>query len=117
VTDGVGATAAAGLRLACREIFQSEVPMTSSRTLSATDFKVPSMTLSGVVDYDMYVSFRKQFAAADQDLVIVELSSLGGDPEVARMMGEDVALPARCFPIDDMFFSARLRFTRPVRPS
>ena len=54
--------------------------MPSSHTLSATDFKVPAVTLSGVVDYEMYVSFRKQFAVANQDLIIVELSTLGGDP-------------------------------------
>jgi ATP-dependent protease ClpP protease subunit len=72
--------------------------MPSSQTLSATDFKVPAVTLSGVVDYEMYVSFRKQFAAANQDLIIVELSTLGGDPEVARMMGEDVRFASEMFP-------------------
>jgi hypothetical protein len=39
----------------------------------------------------MYKSFRAQFDnAADKDLVVIKLSTLGGDPEVARMMGEDV---------------------------
>jgi ATP-dependent protease ClpP protease subunit len=59
--------------------------------LQATDFRDPAVLLSGTVDYAMYNSFREQFAKApDQGLVVVELSTLGGDPEVARMMGEDV---------------------------
>lgn len=61
------------------------------KPLQAADFKTPAICLSGVVDYDMYKKFRSQFdAASDTDLVVVELSTLGGDPEVARMMGEDI---------------------------
>jgi hypothetical protein len=72
-------------------------------TLPATVFKSPAIALSGVVDYDMYTKFRTQFdKASDQDIVVIELSTLGGDPEVARMMGEDVRFasemePARRF--------------------
>src|SRR3954466_14319184 len=59
--------------------------------LPATAFKSPPVALSGLVDYDMYKSFRAQFdRASDRELVVIELSTLGGDPEVARMMGEDV---------------------------
>jgi ATP-dependent protease ClpP protease subunit len=59
--------------------------------LSKSDFKSPAVRLSGVVDDDMYSSFRSQLdQAGDQPLVVVELSTLGGDPEVARMMGEDI---------------------------
>jgi ATP-dependent protease ClpP protease subunit len=59
--------------------------------LAARDFRDPAITLSGTVDYDMYKHFREQLArASDNNLVVVELSTLGGDPEVARMMGEDV---------------------------
>ena len=72
--------------------------MPPNRPLVAKDFAAPSVTLSGVVDYDMYVSFRKQFAAANEELVIVELSTLGGDPEVARMMGEDIRFSSDMFP-------------------
>lgn len=54
-------------------------------------FNCPAIALSGTVDYEMYERFRKQLSAsADAELVVVELSTLGGDPEVARMMGEDV---------------------------
>jgi hypothetical protein len=39
----------------------------------------------------MYNSFRDQLGRAPASgLIVVELSTLGGDPEVARMMGEDV---------------------------
>lgn len=39
----------------------------------------------------MYKTFRSQLADAPAEgLVVVELSTLGGDPEVARMMGEDI---------------------------
>ena len=62
-----------------------------ARALSPADFHNPSVLLSGPVDYDMYRSFRTAFDAAPRDeLVVIELSTLGGDPEVARMMGEDV---------------------------
>ena len=58
--------------------------------LPPSAFKTPAVLLSGPVDYDMYRDFRRQFEQASQDLVVVELSTLGGDPEVARMMGEDI---------------------------
>ncbi|MEG9503349.1 MAG: ATP-dependent Clp protease proteolytic subunit [Methylorubrum extorquens] len=59
--------------------------------LSAPAFKEPAILLSGSVDYDMYKEFRRQLdQASQQELVVIELSTLGGDPEVARMMGEDI---------------------------
>src|SRR6201994_2949808 len=59
--------------------------------LSPIDFKNPAILLSGPVDYNMYVAFRNQLVGAPlTGLVVIELSTLGGDPEVARMMGEDV---------------------------
>jgi ATP-dependent protease ClpP protease subunit len=61
-----------------------------NETLTSADFATPSILLSGAVDYDMYKDFRRQFDAAKGDLIVVELSTLGGDPEVARMMGEDI---------------------------
>jgi len=62
-----------------------------SQTLQAADFHNPAVLLSGGVDYAMYANFRSQIAAAPPEgLVVVELSTLGGDPEVARMMGEDI---------------------------
>ncbi len=65
--------------------------MMQDSTLSAAQFVAPAIMLSGAVDYAMYKDFRRQLvAAADRELVVVELSTLGGDPEVARMMGEDI---------------------------
>ena len=59
--------------------------------LPASAFKGPAILLSGSVDYDMYRDFRRQLdQASQQNLVVIELSTLGGDPEVARMMGEDI---------------------------
>jgi ATP-dependent protease ClpP protease subunit len=59
--------------------------------LQANDFRDPAILLSGTVDYEMYASFRDKLAAAPkQGVVAIELTTLGGDPEVARIMGEDV---------------------------
>jgi len=63
----------------------------STPPLAANDFDMPRVLLAGTVDYEMYKDFRRQLAEAPaQGLVIIELSTLGGDPEVARMMGEDI---------------------------
>ncbi len=59
--------------------------------LEPAAFAAPAVLLSGTVNQEMYRSFRSQLdAARERDLVVVELSTLGGDPEVARMMGEDI---------------------------
>ncbi|MEH3106196.1 MAG: peptidase S14 [Sphingomonas fennica] len=75
----------------------------TAQALTAADFAQPAILLSGPVDYPMYEAFRNQLATAPAEgLVVIELSTLGGDPEVARMMGEDVRFnsdlnPARRF--------------------
>lgn len=67
--------------------------------LAPVDFRTPAVRLSGGVDYAMYVAFRGQFdQASDKKLVVVELSTLGGDPEVARMMGEDIRFASEMSP-------------------
>lgn len=59
--------------------------------LTAEAFDTPRILLAGAVDYAMYDRFRDQLATAPKTgLTVIELSTLGGDPEVARMMGEDV---------------------------
>jgi ATP-dependent protease ClpP protease subunit len=59
--------------------------------LPAERFRNPAVRLSGTVDYCMYESFRAQLSSAPPEgLIVIELSTLGGDPEVARMMGEDI---------------------------
>lgn len=62
-----------------------------SDALVSHEFRDPAVVLSGTVDYAMYKDFRNQIAQAPvSGLVIITLSTLGGDPEVARMMGEDI---------------------------
>jgi ATP-dependent protease ClpP protease subunit len=58
--------------------------------LEPSMFAAPAVLLSGTVDQAMYTNFRQQLDASTGDLCVIELSTLGGDPEVARMMGEDV---------------------------
>src|SRR6201996_1243861 len=54
-------------------------------------FNQPKIMLSGPVDYTMYTQFRSPLDQAQKEgLIVTELSTLGGDPEVARMMGEDI---------------------------
>lgn len=53
----------------------------------------PHICLSGPVDHAMYQSFRDQLAAAPSDCtLVIAISTLGGDPEVARLMGDEVRL-------------------------
>ena len=60
-------------------------------TLTPPDFRNPAISLSGTVGDEMYREFREHLTAAPKSgLVVVELSTLAGDPEIARMMGEDV---------------------------
>lgn len=67
--------------------------------LAPADFAAPAVRLSGKVGDAMYNDFRRQFdAAGERALVVVELSTLGGDPEVARMMGEDVRFASEMSP-------------------
>ncbi|KAA0696865.1 peptidase S14 [Halopseudomonas laoshanensis] len=53
----------------------------------------PHIRLSGTVDQDMYDSFRQQLdGCSATGPIIVAITTLGGDPEVARTMGDDVRL-------------------------
>ena len=64
---------------------------TQAPLLSPQDFACPAICLSGPVDQSMYLYFKDALAAAPSDgLVVTEVSTLGGDPEIARMMGEDI---------------------------
>ena len=73
--------------------------MTDTDLLPNTTFDAPRIQLAGPVNYEMYESFRRQFLAAPvEGIVIIELSTLGGDPEVARMMGEDVRFHSEISP-------------------
>lgn len=53
----------------------------------------PHIRLSGSVDQIMYDSFRQQLEACPATgTIVIAITTLGGDPEVARMMGDDVRL-------------------------
>ncbi|MEZ0494886.1 ATP-dependent Clp protease proteolytic subunit [Sphingomonas sp. IW22] len=53
----------------------------------------PHITLAGPVDHAMYAVFRDQLANAPKDgAVVIAISTLGGDPEVARLMGDEIRL-------------------------
>jgi ATP-dependent protease ClpP protease subunit len=59
----------------------------------------PAVRLSGAVDYAMYERFIGQITSLPESgMVVVALSTLGGDPEVARMMGEDIRLQSEINP-------------------
>ena len=53
----------------------------------------PHVRLHGTVDDAMYASFKDQLAAAPADgSLVFSITTLGGDPEMARAMGDDVRL-------------------------
>lgn len=53
---------------------------------------MPAIRLHGAVDYGMYASFRSVMDNPPAGEFAVAITTLGGDPEVGRMMGEDVRL-------------------------
>jgi ATP-dependent Clp protease protease subunit len=53
----------------------------------------PHIRLQGNVDDAMYRAFQEGMSAAQgADPLVVSLTTLGGDPEIARAMGEDIRL-------------------------
>ena len=70
--------------------------MTDTPPRSARDYPLlatPHIRLSGTVDQDMYASFRNQLAECPTDgPIVATITTLGGDPEVARAMGDDIRL-------------------------
>ena len=53
----------------------------------------PHILLHGLVDSAMYESFRRQLRDAPAEgSLVVAISTLGGDPEVARLMGDELRL-------------------------
>ncbi|UUL82652.1 ATP-dependent Clp protease proteolytic subunit [Sphingomonas qomolangmaensis] len=71
-------------------------PYTAHRRGDINDYPLlasPHITLSGPVDHDMYARFRDGLANAPKDTAtVITISTLGGDPEVARLMGDDIRL-------------------------
>lgn len=53
----------------------------------------PHVCLAGPVDHAMYATFRDHLSGAPADgPTVIALSTLGGDPEVARLMGDEIRL-------------------------
>jgi len=52
----------------------------------------PHIRLHGGVDYGMYNFFRSAMDNHAGGALVVAMTTLGGDPEIARVMGEDVRL-------------------------
>jgi ATP-dependent protease ClpP protease subunit len=68
----------------------------------------PHVRLSGTIDEAMYTRFNEQIAAAQgESTVVVALTTLGGDPEVARAMGEDIRL-MRAYGDRDLLFLGKV---------
>ena len=79
-----------------------------SRNLSSETFAQPAISLAGTVDYAMYDRFAAQMTdAPSRGVVVIGLSTLGGDPEVARMMGEDVRFQSELNPDRRFVFLGR----------
>lgn len=54
---------------------------------------VPHVQLHGVVDDMMYSNFKQQISSAPMDgPLVVSITTLGGDPEMARAMGDSIRL-------------------------
>ncbi|MCP3733705.1 ATP-dependent Clp protease proteolytic subunit [Sphingomonas sp. RP10(2022)] len=54
---------------------------------------LPHIQLHGAVDDMMYARFKTQLAGAPQDgPLVVSITTLGGDPEMGRAMGDDIRL-------------------------
>ena len=59
----------------------------------------PHIQLYGTVDEVMYAGFKDQLAAAPAEgPLVVSITTLGGDPEIARMMGEDIRFHSDLYP-------------------
>jgi ATP-dependent protease ClpP protease subunit len=72
--------------------------------LQPQQFLNPAILLAGTVDEQMYAQFREQLdQAPGEGLVVIELSTLGGDPEIARMIGEDMRFHSANGPADRRF--------------
>ena len=69
--------------------------MTDTRT-NASNYPLlahPHVQLHGTVDDAMYTNFKGQLANAPLDgPLVVSITTLGGDPEMGRAMGDDIRL-------------------------
>jgi ATP-dependent Clp protease protease subunit len=67
--------------------------MTDSTAQKYPLLATPHVRLHGTVDDAMYDRFCEQLAACPKDgMLVVTITTLGGDPEIARAMGDDIRL-------------------------
>ena len=70
--------------------------MTNHSPTNATNYPLlakPHVQLHGPVDEGMYMRFKAQLADAPSDgPLVVSITTLGGDPEMARAMADDIRL-------------------------
>ena len=70
--------------------------MSDTNTSNASNYPLlarPHVLLHGNVDDAMYTSLKQQIAhAPTEGPLVVSLTTLGGDPEMARAMGDDIRL-------------------------
>ena len=67
--------------------------MTNSNATNYPLLASPHIELHGTVDNVMYNNFKSQLAAATGDgPLVVSITTLGGDPEMARAMGDTIRL-------------------------
>lgn len=67
--------------------------MTDSNAINYPLLARPHIQLRGPVDEIMYDSFRQQLGAAPADgPLVVSITTLGGDPEMARAMADSIRL-------------------------
>jgi ATP-dependent protease ClpP protease subunit len=75
-------------------VAQDNQPVTAqsdAASLRAADFSRSAVLLCGLIDWGTYDSFHLQLDAAPREgRVTVEVSTLGGDPDVARAIGGDI---------------------------
>ncbi len=69
------------------------MPDTANNARNYPLLATPHVQLSGQVNDQMYAAFKQQLAAVPPDGAIVfSITTLGGDPEMARAMADDVRL-------------------------
>ena len=67
--------------------------MTNSNAINYPLLASPQIQLHGTVDDAMYNNLNSQWAAATDDgPIVVSITTLGGDPEMARAMGDTIRL-------------------------
>src|SRR3982751_5205157 len=67
--------------------------MTDSIAQKSPLLATPHVRLHGTVDDAMYDDFCDQLAKCPTDgMLVVAITTLGGDPEIARAMGDDIRL-------------------------